>query len=344
MEFTQYKCPVCNEQFKTGDDIVVCPECGAPHHRECYENNGHCFYEDKHSEDFSFEETYSKNKGDSESTENGTVICKKCGFENEKTTFYCRKCGFPLNEQDRQQSNNQNTQNPQNGNNGQPFNQGVPPFGFGGAGIPFDPMAGIDSEQPIAENVSAGEMSKFVGKNTPYFMIVFNRIKNFGSSRFNFAAFLFSGVYFLYRKMIAVGIIISLLVIGLTVGETFIQLTSEYQELISNLLNMPNGAQLFYSFAFSSLSQQFTANEIFLMYSPYILSLAKLIIMIICGITANRTYYKHCTKKINLIKSHVDSLNINKELESCGGVNLALAVCFEAAFVIVSYIPLFISF
>ena len=83
MEFTQYKCPVCNEQFKSGDDIVVCPECGAPHHRECYENNGHCFYEDKHSEDFSFEEIYSENKVDSESTENGTVICKKCGFEND---------------------------------------------------------------------------------------------------------------------------------------------------------------------------------------------------------------------------------------------------------------------
>lgn len=37
MEFTEYKCPVCDKQFKKGDDIVVCPECGAPHHRECYE-------------------------------------------------------------------------------------------------------------------------------------------------------------------------------------------------------------------------------------------------------------------------------------------------------------------
>lgn len=37
MEFTEYKCPVCDKQFKKGDDVVVCPECGAPHHRECYE-------------------------------------------------------------------------------------------------------------------------------------------------------------------------------------------------------------------------------------------------------------------------------------------------------------------
>lgn len=26
MDFYKYKCPVCNKQFKEGDDIVVCPE------------------------------------------------------------------------------------------------------------------------------------------------------------------------------------------------------------------------------------------------------------------------------------------------------------------------------
>ena len=40
MEFTQYTCPVCQKRFVLGDDVVVCPECGAPHHRECFEQNG----------------------------------------------------------------------------------------------------------------------------------------------------------------------------------------------------------------------------------------------------------------------------------------------------------------
>lgn len=52
MEFTEYKCPVCDKQFKKGDDVVVCPECGAPHHRECYEKEGHCHFADKHGADF----------------------------------------------------------------------------------------------------------------------------------------------------------------------------------------------------------------------------------------------------------------------------------------------------
>ena len=339
MEFSNYKCPVCDEQFKKGDDVVVCPECGAPHHRDCFEKHGHCFYEDKHSEDFSFEETYNETVDDSAENEDGTIVCQNCGEENPKATFYCNKCGFPLNAQDRKQNNAQYTQNNTQGNaNGQPFNQGVPPYGFGGAGNPFDPMAGLNSEQPIADDVTAGEMSKFVGKSTPYYMIVFNRIKNFGSSRFNFAAFLFSGVYFLYRKMIALGIIISLLIIGLTVGEAFIQMTPEYTDLINQLLSMQNGAQQLYTF---SLSSQFTGQEIFFMYLPYILAVIKLIIMFICGFTANRAYYKHCTKKIRLIKSNVDKDSVNKELENCGGVNLPLAVSIEAAYVIIMYLPFF---
>ena len=60
MEFSKYKCPVCGETFKPGDDVVVCPECGAPHHRECYEQLGHCCFEEKHSNNFSLKNTIKK--------------------------------------------------------------------------------------------------------------------------------------------------------------------------------------------------------------------------------------------------------------------------------------------
>ena len=36
------KCFSCGEVFKDGDDIVVCPECGTPYHRECYLKEGKC--------------------------------------------------------------------------------------------------------------------------------------------------------------------------------------------------------------------------------------------------------------------------------------------------------------
>ena len=48
MKYTNYKCPVCHNQFTEDDDVVVCPECGTPHHRECYIQNGNCANADKH--------------------------------------------------------------------------------------------------------------------------------------------------------------------------------------------------------------------------------------------------------------------------------------------------------
>lgn len=48
MKYSNYKCPVCSNQFTEDDDVVVCPDCGTPHHRECYINNGKCFNQDKH--------------------------------------------------------------------------------------------------------------------------------------------------------------------------------------------------------------------------------------------------------------------------------------------------------
>lgn len=53
--FTNEKCPVCNNTFNSDDDIVVCPECGTPHHRECYTENKSCANHYKHSEDFRWE-------------------------------------------------------------------------------------------------------------------------------------------------------------------------------------------------------------------------------------------------------------------------------------------------
>ncbi len=43
MEIKNYICPICNVRFTEDDDVVVCPECGTPHHRECYNKENNCF-------------------------------------------------------------------------------------------------------------------------------------------------------------------------------------------------------------------------------------------------------------------------------------------------------------
>ena len=58
MDFKNYFCPVCNNKFTDDDDVVVCPECGTPHHRDCYFSNGGCFNADKHNSTENVSEAY----------------------------------------------------------------------------------------------------------------------------------------------------------------------------------------------------------------------------------------------------------------------------------------------
>ena len=325
MEFTQYTCPVCKKRFVNGDDVVVCPECGAPHHRECYEELGHCHYEDRHAPGFSFEKADSETDGETdENTE--VLLCPNCQAENEKTSFYCCKCGMPLDAQDRQQ---QQTQQP---NNNAGANQGrqMPPFGFGTvggtAGAPaFDPLSGMDSEEEIADGVKVGEAAKFIGKSTPYYLNVFSRIRKIDRGRFCVSAFLFSGAYFLYRKMYALGIIIILLMIGLTVGSSYLMMSGDwyanYNQLLTDI-NSGNTVTLF-------------SEKIGYMMLPMLLSSLRMLIMLFCGLRANRIYYNFCAKTIREIKQEEKEEDVNKTLEARGGVNLPMAISFFAAFIVI---------
>lgn len=346
MDFNQYKCPVCNKQFESGDDIVVCPECGAPHHRECYEEHGSCFFEDKHSQDFSFENFNAVNSDNSDENDN---TCPVCRFNNKPGVMFCERCGCPLH--DKQQNHNtddnnqnqqfnQNTQNTQSSytyQNGQ-FNrnntQTPPPFGFGAAGVPnFDPLAGMNSEETIADDISVGEMAKFVGKNTNYFLMVFNRVKQFGRSKFNFGAFLFSGVYFLYRKMYLPGIIFSLLIIATNVLATYLRLTPEYISASNEVISYINNRS-----AMSSYDALMMTNKIWIIYAPELLTWVRYGIMLFSGFLANRIYLGHCVKGIKKVKAQNQGKNINDKLTAKGGVNLPLALSFGIAIVVILFI------
>ena len=51
-EFLGKSCPVCRAAFKDNDNVVVCPVCGTPHHRECYLKENKCGVESFHAEGF----------------------------------------------------------------------------------------------------------------------------------------------------------------------------------------------------------------------------------------------------------------------------------------------------
>lgn len=48
MDYTSEKCAGCGVKFSEGDDVVVCPECGSPHHRSCFMSAGECAHAAQH--------------------------------------------------------------------------------------------------------------------------------------------------------------------------------------------------------------------------------------------------------------------------------------------------------
>ncbi len=50
--FDNKLCPICRTPLNDKSDVVVCPECGTPHHRACYLAAGHCGAEEFHAQGF----------------------------------------------------------------------------------------------------------------------------------------------------------------------------------------------------------------------------------------------------------------------------------------------------
>lgn len=54
MNYTNMKCELCQVTFTPDDDIVVCPDCGSPMHRACWNQLSHCANQDKHATGFTW--------------------------------------------------------------------------------------------------------------------------------------------------------------------------------------------------------------------------------------------------------------------------------------------------
>ena len=326
MDYIGKKCPVCDKYFHANEEIVVCPECGTPHHRECYEELGHCVNEGLHAEGYDYNEVNAE-----EEKKDGVVTCPSCGKENQDAAFFCKYCGSPLSKEDA----HNNPGGPQQGYPGsqQGFpgaNGNVPPFGY------MDPMGGVPGDTDFGDGVTAGETAKYVKQNTPYFMRVFNNIKSFDRSKFNFAAALFSGGYMLYRKMYKAGAFVTALQLAIMLLSTFIRIhyASYFNELYTQYMNMSTTTQLLEYFS------KLASSDMFILYLPMILSTIQIVMMIVIGATFNRMYMKHCKKEIIKIKSNAtESESADAMLQTKGGVNMPLAISLLVTNLIINYLP-----
>ena len=309
MDFKDKRCPVCGVPFEDGDDIVVCPECGTPQHRVCYERIGKCANADKHGEDFSWKDQDEKS------------ICPSCGAENPKDAMFCCSCSHPLGEENA----DNNTQ--QNAGNRPPFPNGTnpqgAPFGFGG----FDSSAvysnfGISLDEEMAPDVTARDCESYVKNNALDYLPVFKNIKRFGRSRFNFSAALFTGAWFLYRKLYLAGSIFIAIMAACFFTEAFFinDFIRTYTEIQDTLGTMASSMQIV-NYAFYNLSTE----ELIKFILPCVANLLMFAIMIVSGFVANRLYFNHAVKKIKSTKDSKPA-DLKEALGNVGGVNTVAAV------------------
>ncbi len=153
-------CPVCNAKLFT-DEVAFCPECGAPHHKQCYLSLGHCAYEEFHGTENQWQPPKIEPPQESEP--------KKEETEENKTEI-------PPQFQGRVNQNSENAENP------------------------FFKANGIDKDENI-DGESAENIAKFVGYNALRYINVFRKFATRKTKvNWNWVAFFLPELWLISRK------------------------------------------------------------------------------------------------------------------------------------------------
>lgn len=193
-DYTGKICPYCKTEFRPGDDIIVCSECDMPHHKDCWVENQGCTT-------FGCSGTIQNADGGASSVTTNrmtydepvsTVFCTKCGSKNDGGAAFCVHCGNRLTTAAGQASAPP-TFTQADPNNRDPYSY----VGYGNSGSTAQ---------------LGGELEQLIGPNKEYYLQAFGEMQNQGKrTSWNWAAFLVSPYWFVYRKMYGWGAAILLL-------------------------------------------------------------------------------------------------------------------------------------
>lgn len=209
LKYLNTECPVCKRMFEEGDDIVTCPDCGTPHHRECYNLIGRCVNSGLHGAGYEFGEGISK-----KSEENND---KKIGeyYSPDNATA-------PKNDADSTESQPKSTI-----------------FGAFSADMPEDVIKKTYSaSNDVIDGIPAMDLAFFVKSNVARFLPKFKKMSDGGKKiSWNWSAFFFGGLYYMFRKMYAQGMALIGLFVAVVIGSDAMiyKFAPEYAQSILDL-------------------------------------------------------------------------------------------------------------
>lgn len=306
------RCIVCSEKFSTDDDIVVCPECGTPYHRDCYNKEGKCVNDVLHKTGGSWKPAY--DTGNS-AENNAATVCRHCGNVNPPMTLFCYRCGMPSDNISNDSDMSKQTyrgidinESPDayNANN----SDGFP--GINAYLINFsDPLCGFNPEEDV-EGVKMADLGDFVGSNTHYYLPIFKRFKETGHTlSWNFCAMLFPELYFSYRKMPLIALIAWL-------G----RIISQIPQTIVTLSQIKGLGALSEAVASIDVTSSSFSGVMMIGYAIFYS------LMFLMGFNANKFYYRNAIKKIKAVKAKSNGYDIRGEIVRKGGTSALLLVLF----------------
>ena len=321
------KCPVCGNFFGEQDDIVTCPECGAPHHRNCWKTEGHCHFADLHGTGKAWHEEQQAQVGAQAAPKKR---CSRCGYDNPEFSEFCARCGKELDAPD-WQTQNAVPPSPER----PPVGQYTPPHAgaytsFGQQ--PFgDPYGGVPRTDTI-DGVPVDTMVKLIGPNSAYYLPRFYRMTHGGSKvSWNWSAFFFSYNWLLYRKNILWGVIA--FIVSTVVG--FFS-----QAVTDQLEGMLGGSTME---AMMQAAQRILASEQGqLLWSILsLLSLVALAVKVLIGLFGNYLYLRAILNKAKKREGEILT-PYDEGFRKSGGVSFALAMAPELLVLALSYLAFFV--
>lgn len=330
-DYTGYECKACGKEFTQDDDIVVCPECGTPYHRECYSREGGCVNTALHESGSSW-----RAEREAEEKKNGPeVFCRSCGKKLNNEQFFCDRCGAPT--EAFAKSKGINTGNDENGGFASDYQrrtmETLHPFMINYS----DPLCGYNADEQIGEDVTIGDVGNFVKTNTHYYLPKFKLMKSSGFKvSFNFTAMLFPELYFANRKMPLMAALILIL-------KTIISIPSAAVSLQLLLLDDDFGDMFRAALPFSAeviekiISLNLNSGS-FATLSD-ISSIVYMILIFVFAGFSNYFYYRHVLNKAAKVKAQAisEGRSAAEALRENGGTSLPMMIIFLVLYILSSY-------
>lgn len=257
-EYQNKCCGQCGEAFNENDDIAICPDCGTPIHRACW--NGHCPNESKHADGFDWNKSEATDtyKKISESGKPDRSICAVCGEKADDDMIYCPDCGVAMHRDCYEET--ESCPNEENHNKNISDHEFFRNDGFNHEeiirigsfsdiikGIKKNPVKDQQTgEELTCYGVTQTELIAFLGDHgfaTPRYLLLFLRMANSKKkSSLNFFAGLLLPYYQFYQRMVGPAVI--LLIINFILGLPYsINYVSQFMNNTSSVATTLSGLE-----------------------------------------------------------------------------------------------------